>query len=138
MSRSKARAAVVPLLLALLLGLASPAAATDPRCSGGGGIQVWENSGLSGSTTVFCLNSNSQIFVPKLSQVTDGLFFFANWNDRISSFQVFSSSGSQEYCFWHNETYTGTKWSGYGNRTVTYVGDSNNDRYSSLKSTSNC
>lgn len=139
MSRSKARVVAVPLLLALLLALASPAAAADdPRCSYGAGIQVWENSGLSGSTTIFCLNSNQQLFVPKLSDVTNGLFWFANWNDRISSFQVFNSTTSMEYCFWFNDSYAGTKWSGYGNRTVPYVGDTNNDKYSSLKSTSNC
>lgn len=138
MKTPRARAVIAPLLLALLLASATPAAATDPRCSYGAGIQVWENSGLSGSTTVFCLNSNGELFVPKLSEVTDGLFWFANWNDRISSFQVFNSSSSNEYCFWHNEDYGGTKWSGYGNRTVTYVGDTHNDKFSSLKSKSNC
>jgi len=128
---------VVFLLAALSLVLATMiapvTAMADSRCNGGTGIQIWQDANLGGATTKFCANSNSVIAVSPLSNETGGLFFFANWDNRISSYQTFNNTSGWT-CLYKNNNYNSQIHSVFKNDTVEYVGNAANDQASSILS----
>lgn len=118
-------------LLAAML-TASPVAA-DGRCGGQRGIQVWADSGFSGSTTVWCQNNTGGIAIPDLSTHHEGgQWWPQSWNDAISSFQTFNMPSTLPTCFYQNSNYGSTAWRYNGNQSIQFVGLDRNDQFSSL------
>ena len=88
------------ILLMSVLGLLvfgfvfTPKVHADARCSGWPGVQVWQDSNKGGPSMTLCMTSSKRyIKVPKLSDRTDNLSFFANWDNRISSLETFNFGG---------------------------------------------
>ncbi|MFN8628887.1 MAG: hypothetical protein U0838_00780 [Chloroflexota bacterium] len=123
--------AALSLVLTTMIGPAS--AMADSRCNGGKGIQIWQDGNLGGATTKFCANSNSVIAVTPLSNETGGLSFFANWDNRISSYQTFNNSSGWT-CLYKNNNYGTEISAAYKSDTIEYVGDAANDQASSIYS----
>ena len=88
--------------LALSPGTAS---AADARCSGNAGVEIHEDINQGGSHTLLC---NNGYYNRDLSKLTDGLFFFANWDNRISSYEVFNFTG-RTASFWVNPDKGGSR-----------------------------
>ena len=103
----------------------------DGRCGGGPGVQVWENTYFSGGTWTICANASGNFSDSDLSNNTSGLGFFANWNNRISSYQTFNTPAGVITCFFDGTGYTGSWQRVAGNYNMTSPGTMN-DRFSSL------
>lgn len=134
--QSTVRRTLVNLGLALLLTttLAPAASAADSRCSFGAGVSVYENINLGGSTAPGC---SVGWYRADFSQWTTNLGFFANWNDRISSYQTFNFTG-HTVKFWTDPSRNGSVIITTNNSTVNNVDDYGNfnDRFSSGQITS--
>lgn len=127
----KRRALSVGLIVGLVGSLVPGMTLADSRCSGGPGMQVWENSNYSGGTWIVCAVTGN-FSDADLTNNTSGLGFFANWNDRISSYQTFNTPAGVVTCFWKNFSYSGTWQRVAGNHNMAYVGNSMNDTISSF------
>ncbi len=129
MVRQALAVALAVASLSAALAVPSPGVlAADPRCNGTPGYQVWEHSQMSGRAVIWCVN------VRDFSQDGTNLNFSESWNDRISSFQTFNMVTSRRTCFWFAKDYQGDSYGVWGNKTVLYVGDYYNDKFSSVKS----
>lgn len=114
----------------LLLLVAAPTVSADSRCSGGYGMQGWQDSGQSGVSFIRCSSGGD---IGTLTSVNDNLVI-GDWNDRISSWQTFNA-GTKKTCLFENAGY------GYsnathnsritGNNTISSMGAAN-DRPSSI------
>lgn len=110
----------------------------DHRCFFGTGIQVWQDANKGGPTAIFCgthigsLTDSSPY--DNLSRLAEQLSWGANWNDRISSFEIFNTGDGGthliHFCIdadGHNCT------SSYNSSVyVAYVGNTFNDKISSI------
>jgi hypothetical protein len=79
--------------------------AADARCSSQPGVEIHEDINQGGSHTLLCGNG---YYNRDLSKLTDGLFFFANWDNRISSYEVFNFTG-RTASFWVNPDKGGSR-----------------------------
>jgi hypothetical protein len=61
----------------------------DIRCMYGPGVQVWQDANFTGPSMILC-GFHAQY--TNIGSRQDNLDYLANWNDRISSFQVFNSN----------------------------------------------
>jgi hypothetical protein len=138
MRRVAIRLAIVAMLLGNWLLAFAGAAFADSRCNGGRGLTVWQDGNQGGPSATWCANSNGVADIADLSTKTDNLFFGANWNDRISSWQTFNMTSTLITCLVQNTNYTysdATRNSRItGNNTITYVGNAANDQASSVRS----
>jgi hypothetical protein len=106
----------------------------DSRCSGAG-ITVWQDSNISGPSATWC-TSGGTLYIPVLGDKSDNLGFFANWNDRITSYQMFNQTSSGRACLvqdnylnYSDATRNSTL---QGNNTLMYVGAGPDNQASSL------
>lgn len=138
-SRRRALGAVAVAAF-LLMASVSPAMA-DSRCNGGPGVQTWENTYLSGRTVVWCADDHGQIRVSDLSTHHENLYFWENWDNRISSAQTFNFPSGFAACIYENINYNagigGDRKELKNNNTWNTLG-SMNDRTSSIKYTASC
>jgi len=131
-------AAAAVFLGASLTAPAVQTALADSRCSGHGGITVWEGSNLNGASATWCTDTSNytRLEIPILDQKKDNLGWYATWNDRISSVQTFNTISSGEAILVQNNWWLWTdasrNYNVFGNTTVMYVGNSANDQASSL------
>lgn len=105
----------------LLLAVSAVPVLADGRCSGRPGVQVWQDANKGGPSFVACWPSTGTggIFYPRLSSVTYGLSFGANWNDRITSYETFNFTG-HSMTFYVDNSYSSAS---YGGRVVTTSGN---------------
>lgn len=125
------------LALALWLSLAlaatvATAVFADSRCNGSPGYDVWQDTNKGGPSARTC-GTSSSTWRPNYSDWTANLFFFANWNDRVSSVESFNFT-NHKVVFYRDPNYV------YGLLVLTtseYINDMNdwyaNDRVSSSK-----
>ena len=111
----------------------------DHRCFFGTGIQVWQDASKGGPTAIFCGTHfgryNSNNYWDNLGKNADQLSYGANWNDRISSFEIFNTGdGGTHYIKFCTDTSGQGTCSGYYTTSlyVSYVGSTLNDRISSI------
>ena len=124
-------------------GLFAPAVqnalASDARCPNGlAGIEVWQDINLTGPGAVWCVApSTGKYVINDLSTKTDNLGFFANWNDRITSYQTFNETSVGRACLVQDPNFNyrnaQANSTAQGNKTINYVGDIPNDNASSLE-----
>lgn len=130
-----ARRLALGLWLVLAVGaVTAPAVFADTRCSGGPGYDVWQDTNKGGPYARTC-GTSSASWRPRYSDWTANLFFFANWDNRVSSVQTFNFTG-HKVVFYRDNDYV------YGLLAITgdeYVADMNdwnaNDAVSSSKTT---
>lgn len=131
----RARRILLGLWLTIAIGgvMASTALA-DTRCNGSPGYDVWQDTNKNGPSARTC-GTSSASWRPKYSDWTTNLFFFANWDNRVSSVQTFNFT-AHHVVFYRDNNYV------YGLLAITnddYVADMNdwnaNDAVSSSKTT---
>jgi hypothetical protein len=74
-------------------------AAADARCSSHAGVTIHEDINQGGSHTDLCAPNGSN-YNGDLSKLTDGLFWLANWDNWISSYEVFNFTGGRSPSGW--------------------------------------
>ena len=111
----------------------------DHRCFFGTGIQVWQDANKGGPTAIFCGTHfgrySSTNYWDNLSYNADQLSNGANWNDRISSFEIFNTGdGGTHYIKFCQDTSGGGTCSATYTTSVyvSYVGNTLNDQITSI------
>jgi hypothetical protein len=97
-------AMIVLLALAMagpLMTVAPGRAAADTRCSGGPGVQVYEDINFGGRSWIVCYYTFP---IADFTSHTENLSGWDTWNDRISSYQTFNFSNRQ-VTFWWDQNY---------------------------------
>jgi hypothetical protein len=114
-------------------GIAPDSASYDYRCFYGPGMQIWQDINKGGASMIFCGNFGAW---NDLSNQVAGLDFSANWNDRISSFEIFNTSVGGPHA-WQlcTNSYEGGSCLGFYTTSVyvSYVGSTFNDKISSIR-----
>ena len=105
----------------------------DWRCFYGPGIQVWQDYNKGGPSMILCGKSGRW---DNLSGLAENLDWWANWNDRISSFELFNTSAASPHS-WRLCTNTSGGGSCMGPYStsvyVSNVGSTYNDKISSIR-----
>jgi hypothetical protein len=105
----------------------------DYRCFYGPGIQVWQDINKGGPSMILCGNFGQW---DNLSGLAENLDWWANWNDRISSFELFNTStaGPHAWRLCTNANEGGSCMGWYTTSVyVSDVGSTYNDNISSIQ-----
>jgi hypothetical protein len=105
----------------------------DWRCFFGPGIQVWQDINKGGPSMILCGNAGRW---NNLSNLAENLDWFANWNDRISSFELFNTgaAGPHSWRLCIDANGGGSCMGPYSTSVyVSNVGSSYNDKISSVR-----
>lgn len=81
---------LIGVLLASTLLIGAGPVSADSRCGGYPGVQVWENANKGGGTAYGC---GVGWYRSEFWNWHDGLFWWASWDDRISSYESFNFTG---------------------------------------------
>ncbi len=102
----------------------------DWRCMYGPGMQVWQDAYKGGPSMILC---GFHARYNNISGRQDGLDYGANWNDRISSYEVFNSNRlSLKWYVCTDANFGGTCLYGIGDGYTAYVGNTYNDQITSI------
>lgn len=86
----KLKMLLASMLLSSMLFVGAAPVSADSRCSGYPGVQVWENPNKGGGNAFGC---GVGWYRATFWTWTEGLFWGATWDDRISSFETFNFTG---------------------------------------------
>ena len=93
-----------------------------------GGVRVWEHGDFQGRSATFC-----EGWYPYLGNIRTNLNAWESWNDRISSYMTFGLAATDAFCPYRHSNYSYRRVGVLGNAWVDYVGNFDNDSFSSLK-----